>query len=83
MLEAEAKERQRQATGGDRKSEDFKNQGVPTLGQVEDSSRQPAAVRTAASAIGVSHGNTAPGRQRETLVSELGQVPDSSRQPAP
>lgn len=55
MLEAEAKERQKihGNTAPGRQSETL----VPELGQVKDSSRQPTAVRIAAAAIGVSHGN--------------------------
>ena len=45
------------AGGGDRKSEEYHKSGVPELGQAVDHSRQPTAVRIAAAAIGVSHGN--------------------------
>jgi ParB-like chromosome segregation protein Spo0J len=58
MLEAEAKERQKLA--GVEHAGNLKNQDarlVPELGQVGDSSRQPTAVRIAAAAVGVSHGN--------------------------
>lgn len=58
MLEAEAKERMK-AGGKESQANQYtaKTQGVPELGHPADSSRQPTAVRIAATAIGVSHGN--------------------------
>lgn len=59
MLEAEAKERMK-AGGGmhtGNQHTGIKMEGVSTLRQAADSSRQPTSVRIAASAIGVSNGN--------------------------
>ena len=66
MLEAEAKERMK-AGGGDHGNQYTppKVAGVPELGQAADSPRHPTAVRIAAAAIGVSHGN----------ISEMKRIP--------
>lgn len=52
MIQAKAKERQKQATGGDRKSENFKNQGVQKSAPVENRSK---ARDELAKIAGVSH----------------------------